>query len=54
MIDGHNLDDITLEVFTCCEPFRARVYRELMREMYRTSNPGPTHARGVADSGFAL
>ena len=54
MVEGDNLDDITLEVFTCCESFRNRVYEELMRELYRANDPGPARPRGFTDTGFAL
>ncbi|HTS16038.1 MAG TPA: hypothetical protein VMP11_00540 [Verrucomicrobiae bacterium] len=54
MIDGENLDNVTFEVFTCCEQFRARVYEELMRELYHTNKTGPIRTRGFTDFGFAL
>jgi hypothetical protein len=54
MIEGDNLDNVTFEVFTCCEQFRASVYEELMRELYQTNRAGSIRARGFTDFGFAL
>lgn len=52
MVDGNSFHDVTFEVFTCCEQFRACVYEELMEELYPTNAIGPSDHPGV--DGLAL
>jgi hypothetical protein len=52
MVEGNNFTDVTFEVFTCCEPFRAQVYEEVTEELYLTDAIGSTHHHGTDD--FAL
>jgi len=52
MVEGNRFDDVTFEVFTCCEPFRTHVYDELMEELYQTDAIGSTRHHDSND--FAL
>jgi hypothetical protein len=52
MVEGNNFNDVTFEVFTCCEPFRAQFYEELTEELYLADAIGSTHHHGTDD--FAL
>lgn len=52
MVEGNSFNDVTFEVFTCCEQFRAHVYEELMDELYLTDAIGPSRHHGSDD--FAL
>jgi hypothetical protein len=52
MVEGNHANDVTFDVFTCCEPFRTHVYEELMEELYLANAIGPAGQQGVDD--FAL
>jgi hypothetical protein len=37
MVDGENLNDISIEVFACCDPFRKRVHDAMMDQLSRAA-----------------